>query len=276
MDDTRKSIESHYTHGGLLNRVFVALRDAGYQISELTPEVLAPLEHLHTGGLGFTKEQAEKVGFTKQMQVLDVGCGVGGPARYIGSAYGCSVTGIDLTAEYIEVANELTERCDLSENVKFQQGDALDLPFENGKFDVVFCQNLTMNVDDKSKLFSEFHRVLRPGGTLSSVDHTQGTGGTPYYPIGWANRPEISFLVPPEDMRQLLEQAGFRIVDWIDCSSKVLELATQARKAAKSDSPNPLGLHVVLGDDYPERQRNLQRSLEENRLVYLMVTAKRS
>jgi ubiquinone/menaquinone biosynthesis C-methylase UbiE len=276
MGDTSKSIETHYTHGGLLKRIFTALERAGHETCELTPEILGPIEHLHTGGLGFTKEQAEKVGFTSGMQVLDLGCGVGGPARYIGSAYGCNVVGIDLTAEFIEVADELTKRCGLTEKVSFQQGNALDLPFENERFDVVFCQNLTMNIHDKSGMFREVHRILRPGGKFTSVDHTQGPTGDPYYPIGWANTPEISFLVSPKEMRRLLEQSGFRIVDWTDCSAKVLELAHKAREAAKSSSTNPLGLHVVLGEDYPERQRNLQRSLQENRLVYVMVTAERT
>lgn len=276
MGNISTSLQAHYTQGSLLDRIVTALKAAGHDTHQLSPDILGPIEHLHTGGLGFTKEQAEKAGFTSGMKVLDLGCGIGGPARYIASSYDCEVVGLDLTAEFIDVADELTKRCDMAATVRFQQGNALDLPFADESFDVVFCQNLSMNIEDKSGLFREAHRVLRSGGTFTSTDHTQGPGGEPYYPTGWANSADISFLVPPEDMRRLLEHAGFRVREWIDGSSKVLDLARKARETAGSSEPSPLGLQVVLGDDYPERQKNLQRSLQENRLVYVMVFAEKT
>lgn len=276
MGDTPQSVEAHYTQGGLVDRILTALEKQGHETRELTPEILGPVEHLHTGGLASTREQAETIGFADNMQVLDLGCGVGGPARYIADAYGCTVVGIDLTAEFIEVADELTKRCGLADRVSFRQANAVDLPFQNERFDVVFCQNLTMNIEDKDGLYREVYRVLKPRGKFTSVDHTQGPAGEPYYPLGWANTPDISYLVPPEEMRRLLEQAGFRVVEWIDRSRRVLELANRAREAAKSDGPNPPGLEVVFGADYPERQKNLQRSLKENRLVYIMMIAERT
>ena len=266
-------IERHYGRGDLLDRILTALDHAGHRGREFSPEILGPIEHLHTGGLAFTRDQAHRIGLDWSMRVLDLGCGIGGPARYLASTYDCDVVGVDVTAEFIDVARSLTEFSGLAGRVSFQCADAVCIPFEDGSFDAVFCQNLSMNVEDKARLFAEARRVLRPGGRFSSADHTQGPGGRPYYPTGWAGSDQDSFLVTPSEMRRLLEHSGFRILEWRDHSSDVLTAIKKSRATPVDCASGALGLHVVLGDDYPQRQENLRRGIAEGRLVYVSVLA---
>ena len=183
------------------------------------------------------------------------------------------MTGVDLTEEFVEVSNELTKLCGLAGKVTFQRGDVLDLPFGDQHFDVVLSQNLSMNIADKGLMYREVVRVLKPGGKFTSLDYVQGAAGNPYYPTGWANTADISHLLPAGEMRQVIEQSGLRIAEWIDRSDMVL--AAAAAQTAKTGAPNPLGLHVALGDDYPIRQKNVLKNLAENRLGYIMVVADR-
>ena len=268
-------IESHYGRGGLMGRIRTALKLDGQSSRQLSPERLAPIDHLHSGGLSWTRRQAAELGLTAQTRVLDLGCGIGGPARYLARTYGCSVVGVDLTAEYVSVARELTQACGQPDVVRFLQADALDLPFEDGAFDAVFCQNLSMNVEDKAALFASVRRVLRRGGRFSTSDHTQGPTGVPYYPVGWASNQAMSFLLTPDDMRSLLEQSGFLIRGWVDGSDEILA-QTGRRPTQHGERPKPgSGLEVVMGEDYPKRQANLRRNLAERRLIYITALAVR-
>ncbi len=274
MTDTPDSVESHYTQGGLLERIEAALAEAEHNADTLSPEILAPIDHLHTGGSATTNAQAEAVGFTGGDHVLDLGCGIGGPARCLAETYGCRVTGIDLTAEFIDVASELTRRCGLTDKVAFRRGDVLDLPFGDETFDVVLSQNLSMNIADKGTMYREVARVLKPDGRFTSLDYVEGGVADPHYPTGWADTADISHLLAPKDMRDVIERNGLRIVEWIDRSDMVLAAAAKASYA--QTRPGPLGLHVALGDDYPVRQSNIVRNLSENRLRYIMVVAERA
>ena len=266
-------IESHYGRGGLMERIRRALDLDGRSGGRLSPERLAAIDHLHTGGLSWTRRQAGELDLTAQSRVLDLGCGIGGPARYLARTHGCSVVGVDLTAEYVSVAQELTRACGQSDVVRFLHADALDLPFEDGAFDAVFCQNLSMNVADKATLFASVHRVLRRGGRFSTADHTQGPGGMPHYPVGWASNPEMSFLVTPDEMRSLLQRSGFDIRSWLDGSDDILAQSAGKRTGDEQHlAPGP-GLEVVMGDDYPARQANLRCNLAERRLIYITALA---
>ncbi len=163
----------------------------------------------------------------------------------------------------------MTRACGLSDRATFIRADALDLPFDDGSFDAVISQNLSMNVPNKEALFASVHRVLRRGGRFSTADHTQGPGGAPVYPVGWASTPAISFLITPESMRRGLQDAGFRVLQWLDGSAEILSLAAAKPSVGPDGNRPPLGLNIVLGNDYPERQANLWRNLQEDRLVYV-------
>ncbi len=272
MTDSFGQISSHYGDAGIGDRILAALREEGVDIDALTPEILAPIDQFHTRGIVATREHAALAAPHEDMHILDVGCGVGGPARYLASTYGCRVTGVDLTAEFIAVAKMLTERCRLDHFVDFQQANGLDLPFADASFDMVWCQNVTMNVEDKAGFYSEIARMLKPSGRFTSTEMTSGTAGPPHFPLPWARVPEISFLVPQADMRAALETAGFRILEWRDTSADVVASAQRQTERVRYAK---LGVGLVAGADMGDRAANSGRSLAEGRLVNVMMLAEK-
>ena len=271
MSNTLPSVEEHWTRAGVLKRIDAALVEAGYHPEEISPEILAGFEHLHTGGLETTKEQARNLGLNESTRVLDIGCGTGGPARYIASTYGCTVDGIDLTKELIEAGRILTERCDLSGHVRLRQGDALDLPYPDQTFDVVWCQNVAMNIFDKTSFLSGINRVLKPGGVFTCAEFSTGPGGEIIYPVPWAYNSSISFLEDEDAMFAGYEAAGLRILEKRDLSEQIVAAGRQIAK----NPPSKLANHLIFGEDTAERSKNSQRNLAENRIKYWLVNAKR-
>jgi SAM-dependent methyltransferase len=213
MADATYSIVGHYGSNDLVDRIMRALAEAGKDTTALTVETLNQIDQLHGGGLNSTKFQAELVGINKDTRVLDAGCGVGGSSRYLAHTYGCRVEGIDLTPEFIEAAGRLNELCGLGDKINVRTGSVTDLPYEDKSFDLVWCQNVSMNVEDKRRMFSEAFRVLVPGGRYTFSHAAQGPGGEPYYPLPWAKEPSYSFLGTPEDVLQRLKEVGFINID---------------------------------------------------------------
>ena len=205
MPEPTADVEAHWTRRGALARIDAALTEAGHDPQNLTPEILATVEHLHSGGLATTRDQAERIALTKDSRVLDMGCGIGGPARYLAHTYGCHVDGVDLTPELIETGRVLTERCKLADRVTLQLGNALDLPFPEQTFDVVWCQNVAMNIADKAGLLASVYRVLKPGGLFTSTEYSVGPGGEIIFPLPWAYDSSINFLDSEDVMRASLE-----------------------------------------------------------------------
>ena len=214
MAEQSGQVQDHWTREGVLARIDAVLREMGHDPETVTPEILASVEHLHTGGLATTQDQADKLTLGPDSRVLDIGCGIGGPARYLAHRYGCRVDGIDLTPELLETGQVLTRRCGLEGKVALQLGDALDLAFPEAAFDVVWCQNVTMNIADKAGFLGETYRVLKPGGLFASTEYSTGPGGAMIYPVTWAYDSSISFLDAEDVMQAGFEAAGFRILDW--------------------------------------------------------------
>ncbi len=271
-------VETHWGRSGVINRIEAALREAGFDPGTMTPEILAPLDHLHTGGISLTEAQSKMIGLSSGLKVLDVGCGIGGPARFLASTIGCEVWGIDLIAEWAAAGQTLSERCGLSELVHIEQGNALDLAFDDESFDVAWCQHVTMNIQDKATLLAEVHRVLRPGGKFSVAQYCQGKGGDLHYPVPWANDPKISFLVTEDEMIGLFEAAGFRVMESRDLEKARGERPKPKNAGGTGKPQTVLGNHVVYGrsvEDIEERRRQMNRNLAEGRLTYQVVLAER-
>src|SRR5215831_11570991 len=154
-------VETHYTSADLGKTILAALKEAGKDLDHPTPDDLAPVDEFHGGQRPATIRLAELVGFAGTERVLDVGSGLGGPSRYLAWRYGCRVSGIDLTAEFVRVAEMLTELTGLAGKTDYRQGNALALPFEDNAFDVVWSQNAAMNIADRDRLYREMRRVLK-------------------------------------------------------------------------------------------------------------------
>jgi MPBQ/MSBQ methyltransferase len=270
-----EGIKQHYTRSDLGTTILEALANAGKDIDILKPEDLAPVDEFHIRGREATLELARAVGLDETRHVLDVGSGVGGPSRCIAREFGCRVTGIDLTDEYCRVATMLAERIGLSKLVSYRQGDALNLPFPKGTFDVVWTQHVAMNIPDKAALYREMYRVLRPGGALAIYDILAGPGGPLLFPVPWARVPDTSFLVAPDELRGLLEVSGFRILSFNDTTPAAREWFTNLAKQIQQSGLPPLGYHILLGSDFQAMAQNQRRNLEEGRIVLAQVVAQR-
>jgi sarcosine/dimethylglycine N-methyltransferase len=196
---------------------------------------------------------------------------MGGPARFLAHTYGCRIDGIDVTTEWIEAGQVLNERCGLADSVTLRSGDALNLPYRDQTFDVVWCQNVTMNIADKSGFLARVYRVLKRGGAFTSTEFSRGPGSEVIFPVPWAYDTSISFLDSEDVMRARFDKAGFRVLKWINYTNTILERAKQM----EGTSPGKLTAGLIWGEDAPQRQRNLQRNLMEKRVIYWMITAER-
>jgi MPBQ/MSBQ methyltransferase len=269
----RETVERHYGRGGVGDAILTALTAAGKNINQLTPRDLAPVDEFHTRGRDATSELAERAGVDAGSRVLDAGSGVGGPARHLASEFGCRVVGVDLSAEFCEVATMLAARVGLANLVEYRQGDVCALPCGDAEFDVVWTQHAAMNVPDKAAMYAEFRRVLRQGGTLALYDVVAGPAAPPHFPEPWARRPEYSFLLTPDELRAHLEEAGFAIESWRDKTADGLAFFTNLLQRIAEQGPPPLGLHVLLGPEFLEMAANYQRSLAEDRVGVIELTA---
>lgn len=259
--DTEQKVAAHYTHGALEQSILDTLRAAGKDVERLTASDLSAVDEFHLGWREATVAFAKDLGLASGLRVLDVGSGIGGPARYFAEAHGCRVTGIDLTPEFVQVATALTRRCGLSDRAEFRQASATGLAFPDGAFDTATMIHVGMNVPDKAKVFAEVRRVLKPGGRFGVYDIMRAKDGALPYPMPWARTQETSFVETPAVYRKLLADAGFGIEAETDRSAFVLDLIQKRRAQAQKDGAPAVGQHI-LGADMKERIANVTRALE--------------
>jgi len=262
-------VEAQYSTGLSRRNIERAFARAGILLEELRPADLGPLEDFHTSGRIATSDLADLAGISDSERVLDAGSGIGGTARFLADAYGCTVTALDLTEEYCETARWLNGLVGLDTLITVRQGDVADLPFDDASFDVVVSQHVQMNVADKTKLYGQARRVLVSGGRLAIWDVTAGEAGSPDYPLPWANSPERSHLVPAGELRATIETAGFTVDHWNDRSAE----SGAFMEHFLASPPGPLGLHAFV-ENFSDKATNLARGLRSGSLRVIQATAR--
>jgi SAM-dependent methyltransferase len=266
------ALNDHYGVTDLSDEILDALEAAGKDVDALTRKDIASFDEFHIRGLEATQEVADLAEIEAHSRVLDVGCGIGGPARTLASEYGCDVVGIDIVEEYCRAATLFTERVGLADKVHFQHGNALDLPFKDEEFDIVWFEHTLPNIEATGMAFEEAGRVLRPGGTLALYELCAGPGGEPVFPVPWASDTSLSYLKQPERLREDILNHGFDEVTWRDVTEPSLEWfrnVVESMQSRPADAPPPLGLNLLMGAETPVKAANVVRNLEEERVVVI-------
>lgn len=257
-----QTISDHYTHGSLLQTIESLLPKVGKSTDDVSVEDLGPVDEFHIGGRIATKHLLDQLGFSDQHHVLDIGCGLGGAARFTASAHQSRVTGIDLTEEFINTGNTLCSWVKLDQQVQLHQGSALSTSFDDNAFDGAYMLHVGMNIEDKATLFKEVSRVLKPGATFGVYDIMQVSEGDLAYPVPWAGDASTSKLATPEQYKQALNGAGFTVSAEENRGEFALEFFRQLKeKIAANGGPPPLGLHVLMQDTTPMKIQNMVENI---------------
>jgi SAM-dependent methyltransferase len=261
MSASAERVAAYWGRDNLGTRILDALAGAGKNLAALTIDDLAPVDQFHAGGKAATVRLARMAGFKPRTRVLDVGGGLGGPARTLAVEFGCRVTVLDLTESYIQAGRLLTDRLGLAARVEHHVGDALHLSFDDASFDAVWTQNSGMNIENKAALYQGIHRVLRPRGTLAMQEPMAGLVQPLIFPTMWAEDAATSFLGTPGEMRAVIESTGFRVNAWDD-------VPAETPGAGANATPPSYGIQqLVMGDRLAEILRAGVQNRQENRVV---------
>lgn len=261
-----QQVTEHYQKNNLTKNLISALADIGKTLDSIAPEDLIVIDELHARGRLATEELARQANLDKSKHVLDIGSGIGGPSRFLTLNYGCRVTGIDLTKEYCELASLLAEKFGLSKQLKYINGSALDMPFEDESFDIIWTQHVAMNIKEKEKLYAEAARCLKPNGTFIIYDTLAGINQPIHFPVPWSRTPETSFLATSDEMQTYLQQAGLKLKTVKDRTLETIDWITSMKEKAEKNDPPKIGIHLIFGSDFNIIMGNVFRNLMEDRL----------
>jgi len=273
------ALEDHYGRDKLLDSILRTLHEAGRDVDALTRDDLAGFEEFHLQGREGTRELARLAEIGPGDEVLDIACGLGGPARTLASEIGCRVTGIDLTGSYVDAAVGLTRRVGLAGRVSFRRANALELPFDDASFDVVWLQHMQFNVDDKARLLAGIARVLRPGGRVALHEIFAGPEGPLHFPVPFDPDGSLSHMITPETFLALAGRAGLECRHWRDITERAtswVERSLASLEERPVEAPSPLGQNIVMGPQFFDVLRVMLRNLKENRARVLLGVLEKS
>jgi ubiquinone/menaquinone biosynthesis C-methylase UbiE len=259
----------------LVGAIRAALVAAGADLDALRPADLSSVDEFHIRGRAASLEIAEALGVGKGDRVVDLGSGLGGPARTVAELTGCAVTGVDLTPEFTEAAATLSEWTGLSARTRFQVGDATATGLTDESADAAMTVHVAMNIADKPALYAEAFRLLRPGGRFVVYDVAKGDGGTIHFPVPWAADQSTSFLAAASEMVAMLRAAGFDVVSEVDSSAESLEWFREMKARIERDGPPPITFATFLGSTFGQMAANQVANLAEGRIRTVMLTSVR-
>ena len=271
-----RSVAEHYTHGRLVEAIREGLAAAGKTLDAVTIDDLAAVDEFHIGGREATEHFIGQLDLAADDHVLDVGCGIGGPARFVADHYGCRVSGIDLTPEYVETARTLCNWVGLDERVDVHHGSALEIPFDNGTFDAGYMLHVGMNIADKTGLFAEVARVLGSGGRFGIYDVMRTGGDELVYPVPWAETAETSAVASPNDYKAALSAAGFEISAVSNRRDFAIAYFDKMRAlVVDAGGPPPLGRHILMGESAPLKVANVRDNIAAGRIAPVEIITRR-
>ena len=270
------AVVDHYSHGRLLDAILAGVTALGKTTGTVSVDDLAPVDEFHIGGRQASEDFIGQLGLSSDDLVLDVGCGIGGTARYVASTWGCRVAGLDLTPEYVETGEAMCAWVGLGDRVDLTHGSALAMPFESAHFDAAIMLHVGMNIADKAGLFAEVNRVLRPGGIFGVYDIMRTSDDPLVYPVPWATLPETSALATPEDYRTALADSGFEMAGERDRRAFAAAFFAALRKRTDAaGGPPPLGLHILLGETAAIKIRNMVDNVAAGRVAPVEMIARK-
>lgn len=257
--DIETQVERHYGHGSLEQAIFEGLEAAGKPLDRLTPADFAPVDEFHIGGREATAAFADGMNVKPGLRLLDVGAGLGGASRYFAAELGCEVDGVDLSEEYVAVAQALARRVGLQSRVRYHRASALQLPFADASFDGAYMMHVGMNIDDKARLFAELRRVVRPGGGVGVYDIMRERPGPLSFPSTWASGVATSFVETAGVYSGTMANAGFEVGPPRSQREIALTYFQRMRAAAARNggAPPPFGLHILMGASAREKIANM-------------------
>jgi len=270
-----KAIAEHWGKGDIYSLIVSALNKMSKPLEGLTLEDLAPVDHFHARGFPATVELADLLPIKAGQRILDIGCGLGGPARYIAKRFQCHVSGLDITEPFVEAANKLSALLGMEDMVQLELGDGQHLPYKNAEFDGAYSQHVTMNVSDRPRFFAEAYRVLKPGAFFALTEHGLGHKGLPHHPVPWSEDGTGAYLVTPSETRVLLEKSGFEDITVEDTGAKYAAGYRIAIEKAETGALPTLGIHILLGETALQKTRNTLRNIEEGRTHPIQVLCRK-
>jgi SAM-dependent methyltransferase len=274
---TQQDISTHYTHGELIAAIRAGIEALGKTTDSITLNELAPLDEFHIGGRQASQHFLDQLGLASDQHVLDVGCGLGGAARFAASHYRCRVDGIDLTPEYVETGRAICQWVGLDDRISLHQGSALSLPFAGSAFDCAYMLHVGMNIDNKVKLCSEIARVLRPGAVFGIYDVMKTGEGELTFPLPWATTAQSSAVAEPAQYRSALEASGFALTAELNRRDFALAFFDELQaKTMAAGGPPPLGLHILMGRNAADKIRNMIANISTGLIAPVEMIARKA